>query len=161
MGEMERLLDSVSQPADWKKRVQGISSYTEFILRHSYLLDPPRVQKMKALLSQMARAIADDDEQEAERLFAALDKATDDLPTPIQMLLILNRAVWTAKERGMTLEEEQVRQALSEIESAMQSGAHDRAIARFAEIEPVLSRILGERPSDSSSKKQVEDLPKS
>jgi len=140
--ELARILAAVGGgDPEWKKKAQGLCNFTEVVLEYSFLLDPPRTQKLKTLLGQVQTCISRDDEAGTVNKHAELDKATDDLPPAINLCLNVRRRIGIANEKRMEVEANQVRVALTSIVAAQQVGDHAKAIRLFDEIRPLLTRI--------------------
>jgi hypothetical protein len=140
--KMEQILKaSGGLDPEWKQKAQGLCGFTELVLNYSFLLEPPRVQQLKTLLDQLQKCINRDDEKATLAKFAELDKATDDLPDGIYACAHMIRRIGVAREKGMEVEANQVRVALTSIEAALRNGDHDKAVKVHNEVVPVLRKI--------------------
>ena len=160
-GQCAQQMDELLQGSDpgWKRKMQGLCGYTEVVLEYSFLLDPPKTQQLKTMVKELQACIDRDDEAGANKKFAELDKATDDLPDTIKMLLMLVRATSTAVDRNLVVESDKIRAVRNQIESAFRGNDWDRAAEIFKSIEPVLNKVFGSVTPDSiSAGPRKEDL---
>jgi hypothetical protein len=158
--EMARILAGVGGgDPEWKKKAQWLCNFTEVVLEYSFLLDPPRTQQLKTLVSQVQGCIGRDDEAGTAAKYTELDKATDNLPAAINMCINMRRRIGMAINKRMDVEANQLRVALTSIVAALQAGDHDRAMRLFDEIRPIMLRIEqagGGAPQSTSQEDYVE-----
>jgi molecular chaperone DnaK (HSP70) len=155
---MEKLLQAGGDA--WKRRAKGLCGYTELVLGHSFLLDPPKTQQLKTLVKELQASIDRDDEAGAEQKYKELDEATDDLPDMIKLLMMLIRAVGIAKEKGLGVESDNVLAAYHKVESALRANDPNRAAEISNSIGPILGNIFGAANQDSGqTDKKIEDVP--
>ena len=138
---MEKLLQS-GDPA-WKQKAQNLCNFTEVVLEYGFLLDPPKTQQLKTLMKELRSCLDRDDESATEKKLAELDKATDDLPPRLNVLMMLIRAIGVAMEKNLVVEADKIRVAKSEIESAFRANDEKRAVEKLSSIEPVLNKVFG------------------
>ena len=139
--KMEQLLKS-GDP-EWKKKAQGLCGYTEAVLDLSFLLDPPKTQQLKNMLKELQTCINRDDEAGHRQRLEDLDKATDDLPDAIKVLMMMNRAIYTAISRNLVVEADKLRAARIEMESSFRGRNFDHAFEVFSGITPILDKVFG------------------
>ena len=139
--KMEQLLQS-GDP-DWKKKAQGLCNYTEAVLDLSFLLDPPKTQQLKNMLKELQVCINGEDEAGHQQRFEDLDKATDDLPDTIKVLMMMNRAIFTAMSRNLVVEADKLRAARTEMESSFRGRNFDHAFEVFSGVTPILDKVFG------------------
>jgi molecular chaperone DnaK len=153
--EMEGQLRKVSASTgpQWKQKAEGLIGYSEFILSEfAWLLDPAKTMEIKGLVESLRAAVTRDDEAAAEAKWQALDKATDDLPPIVQMLMALVNGIVRAIQRHDEVRADKIKAAKQEIELAIRRGSAEEVGAKFAAIEPVLKEVFGEAPMSGKTR---------
>ena len=151
-GSCAEQMDKLVQAPDdtWKRKAKGLCGYTEMVLEHSFLLDPPKTQQLKTLVRELRSYVESDDERAGERKYKELDEATDELPGEIKLLMMLIRAVNVANEKGLGVESESVLAAYHKIESAFRANDFQRAAEISNSLGPTLDKIFQSAGGDSA-----------
>ncbi|MGB8258910.1 MAG: Hsp70 family protein [Terracidiphilus sp.] len=149
-GNMEQLLSDGD--AAWKKKAQGLCGYTDAVLDYSFLLDPPKTQQLKTMMRELQSCIDRNDEVGAASRFEDLDKATDDLPGAVLMLMRILRAISVATEKGLLADADRIRAARNQIEAALRANEWDRALEQYRAIEATVDKVFGADKKSQSFK---------
>jgi molecular chaperone DnaK (HSP70) len=142
--ELEAILATTGGSSDepeWARKADGLCGWVERVIEYGFLLDPPRLQRIKTLKDQLQACIDRSDEAATRQKFEELDKATDDLPPQMYVLLGLRRSRNDALAKNMDVEADQIQAALNSIEGAMRKGDDDRALQLLEQIDPVMTKV--------------------
>ena len=149
----------------WRQRADNLCGYTEFLLsQYGWMFDPPATLRLKNLITEVRRVVKAGDLTAAEQRMKELDEATDVpvdpgskglVPQPVGLCLMFVRAITTAMKKGMELEAEQARAALSNIENALRDGDAARALDIGNRHLRLLQKIFGERERGNLAARHV------
>jgi hypothetical protein len=145
---------------DWRRKAEGILSWSTFVLdQHGRLLDPPKAMEVRRAVEKLQKALDKGDQADVEARTAELDTATNDLPQSVSILMFLARVAHRAHERGDEVSADRIRTARREFEAAVVAQDYGQADRVLGTIVDLCKEIMGEPGVSTDKAGAIEDRP--
>lgn len=157
--EVEKIGKDISNLPQWKRKADGLTGYTDFIVEeYGYLLDPQKTYKLKKLVEELKSASAKDNQKLAEEKTEEIDKELDTIPGIVKNLMTIIDAIITAQNKGDVIRSDKLKSMRSEIESALKRNDSNTVNRVFNEVIPIVKEIFESAGEDMKGVTTIEEL---